>query len=884
MADKKTNYEKVVKNFLYFFAIPLLLFVLFKKAIDVIVTTLIVKPLFSFCSPASWIYDITVISFFGILFLPIFLKMGNATKISIKWTYASIVYSIMYLNYRLGSLFSFTPFSFNNLIKLSDLISVIPITICGLTIFYSKKKKILTERNEYCIDKNKGFLVDEPRDESEVLDMVINDTYKRYIFVKVLSEKIQNTKPKKGSFTIGISAPWGAGKTTFLNNLSKEFNNKHWIKINFNVWRCASSSQITDTFFKLLRENLEPYSFSINNKLKDYSNSLLKSSKSDLLDTVKNLADLISPVRSLEEQYEIINSEINEIGDKLGKRILIFIDDLDRLDKKEIYEVIRLIRNTANFSHIFFIVAYDRNYILNAIEEINTYKAHFFLEKIFQLEFVLPPIEKIVLQNEINNKLDFLTKESQDDYYEMLDVKGVFSYQKKIELTYLFVDNIRDVKRFINSLKLNYEFVKHDIYFPDYYNLELIRFKHPEIFADVYRNKDQLIISDKSKNSKSDLINTLMTVKKENSTDSKTVAKNDDELFEIEKYLFKRKSIYKLSDLEIRPLVDAYRSIFTDRNKYAQNSHLSKSHLSVIFPSMFERYFVLNIDGKLSEKDFSKWRQMPSDDFNAQIKIHCEDGKLVKDIYERLENITNFDNAEDFEKIVKAIFYFANLPNPANTHYPKFINYDRVVICDLLNNKRTIGLLYDDKEKVTQLISSLIETNSAEYGFANQFIRHIPNNNKYDLSDYLTNEKIYKIIFQNFKNALSKSNKFSWFLWYFFEDCLKNLENPFDNENDFNKSAIILMKDFIETHDINGFISHSIVQNSNNKNFIISDSVKKVYKSNANFINFLNESVQPIEYREEFIFLNESLTTNEKYNKEGVPFSFFKIISVCTTF
>lgn len=126
------------------------------------------------------------------------------------------------------------------------------------------------------------------------------------------------------------------------------------------------------------------------------------------------------------------------------------------------------------------LVAYDRNYILNAIQEINPYHSHVFLEKIFQLEFTLPPISKKVIQAELIKKINpMLTENGQRGFKYLLEKGFDFLEYGDGDLTSLFIHNMRDVVRFTNSLKLSYEFVKDEIYFPDFYNLELIRFKTP---------------------------------------------------------------------------------------------------------------------------------------------------------------------------------------------------------------------------------------------------------------------------------------------------------------------------------------------------------------------------------------------------------------------
>jgi len=71
-------------------------------------------------------------------------------------------------------------------------------------------------------------------------------------------------------------------------------------------------------------------------------------------------------------------------------------------------EVIRLIRNTANFYNTFFIVSYDKVYVNNALKEAAIHNHEKFLEKIFQLEVNLPYYKKAQLINELRDKMKAL--------------------------------------------------------------------------------------------------------------------------------------------------------------------------------------------------------------------------------------------------------------------------------------------------------------------------------------------------------------------------------------------------------------------------------------------------------------------------------------------
>ena len=62
----------------------------------------------------------------------------------------------------------------------------------------------------------------------------------------------------------------------------------------------------------------------------------------------------------ISDEYEQIKSIISK---KVDKPILIFIDDVDRLEKEELSALLKLIRNTADFPKLFYIIAADDTYL-----------------------------------------------------------------------------------------------------------------------------------------------------------------------------------------------------------------------------------------------------------------------------------------------------------------------------------------------------------------------------------------------------------------------------------------------------------------------------------------------------------------------------------------
>jgi hypothetical protein len=181
-----------------------------------------------------------------------------------------------------------------------DLISLIPLSIVILSLFLIRRFTIEEREN------GQGFTTDEAGEIS-----IENDILNRWKFVKQIAELIKKTSSNRGSFPIGVVAPWGAGKTTFLNTLLPHFKGTDFIIIELNVWKCSNSGQIIEAFFKLLKERVEIYNYDIGSKLEKYASNLLKFTKEEKLDAFR---EFFFPTPDIETQYEQIHYDLKKIN------------------------------------------------------------------------------------------------------------------------------------------------------------------------------------------------------------------------------------------------------------------------------------------------------------------------------------------------------------------------------------------------------------------------------------------------------------------------------------------------------------------------------------------------------------------------------------------
>src|SRR6266511_2053007 len=82
------------------------------------------------------------------------------------------------------------------------------------------------------------------------------------------------------------------------------------------------------------------------------------------------------------------------------KQIVIFMDDIDRLNKLEIQAVFRLVKLTADFPYTAYILAFDEDMVSASLaEQFGSKEAgRRFIEKIVQVTLPVPPADRQILR------------------------------------------------------------------------------------------------------------------------------------------------------------------------------------------------------------------------------------------------------------------------------------------------------------------------------------------------------------------------------------------------------------------------------------------------------------------------------------------------------
>ena len=112
-------------------------------------------------------------------------------------------------------------------------------------------------------------------------------------------------------------------------------------------------------------------------------------------------------------------SEIVTLLRDLARPIVVFVDDLDRLEPTEASEVLRLVRAVADFPNVIYIVSYDAGVVADALSTIfDVDNGHEYLEKIIQVSFRVPVPEAFDLRNWIRAELKTIFEDTSRSHAE----------------------------------------------------------------------------------------------------------------------------------------------------------------------------------------------------------------------------------------------------------------------------------------------------------------------------------------------------------------------------------------------------------------------------------------------------------------------------------
>jgi predicted KAP-like P-loop ATPase len=374
-------------------------------------------------------------------------------------------------------------------------------------------------------EKNKAkkhqFSADRP------IGFIEEDLLGRAPFAESLASAIKGWRGNE-SLVVALYGPWGSGKSSVKNMVLQTLRSAEAncpLIIEFNPWQWSGQNQLAEAFFREIGLVLGRSDGSEDGKRRaakwrTYGTHLtLGASLAKSLKTIlpilglpgSGIADMVAKgmeqsgavaqegSKGVEEQgvaqeqtLSEIKKELSDSSKDLERQILLVLDDIDRLTPEEIRLLFQLVKANADFPNLVYLLLFQRDIVERSLDSSPAISGHEFLEKIVQVGFDIPRIERTRLEKALFIGLDELLIEA--------DVGKRFD-QKRWGNLFLgglrqYFQTLRDVYRYLATLSFHVSLFRSTGSFEvnpiDLIALEVLRVFEPAVYQRLPEAKLEL--------------------------------------------------------------------------------------------------------------------------------------------------------------------------------------------------------------------------------------------------------------------------------------------------------------------------------------------------------------------------------------------------------
>ncbi|MFO0564303.1 MAG: P-loop NTPase fold protein [Polyangiaceae bacterium] len=313
-------------------------------------------------------------------------------------------------------------------------------------------------------------------------------------FAKALAASIVRECPPDG-LVLGIYGPWGSGKSTalnfFIHYLSELGGDDPPIVLRFNPWWFSGHEDLVRRYFELFERAV----FDARSRRKKLKTTLATfanvfgAGASELgVPGGKAIARAVEKAVDAGRQADVVGLK-NELVAELAKaalRIVVIIDDIDRLLADDVRTLFRLVKAVADFPNVTYVLAFDRKVTAGALETLHPGGGESYLEKIVQVPFELPPADAEQLRTMLFRQLDRIIEDVPRSEFDQQRFGNSY-----IDCVKPFVTKPRDVVRLVNTLSVTFPAVRGEVDPVDFISIEAIRLFAPRAYSIIRENPDR---------------------------------------------------------------------------------------------------------------------------------------------------------------------------------------------------------------------------------------------------------------------------------------------------------------------------------------------------------------------------------------------------------
>lgn len=435
------------------------------------------------------------------------------------------------------------------------------------------------------------------------------------------------------SFTVGLYGSWGSGKTSLLNMVIEqvESQSSDVIILRFNPWLCSDPKQLITQFFKQMASAIKikkPAADTVCELVDQYA---------DIFDAASLIPYAGTALAAVGKAFtnkarNRINRKNNDMQEKKDElirtmvaanlKIIVSIDDIDRLSEEEIIAVFQLVKALADFPNAVYLLAFDYDVVVHALGTVQHGDGREYLEKVIQVPFEIPAPSMASIHDALFSKLNGILGDIPKNRWDKTTWAELFQFGIR-----KYIRSIRDVIRYANVFYLKYQLLQSETDPVDLLGLTCLQVFEPAVYSVLYNYRDTLCgsISSYSSRRRTDEDNVKNAV---NEILSVEVVANEEAARNILGILF--------------PKTGKFGGRYYDHRKFLINCNIAA-------PECFDRYFSLSLeDDAISTATMRKLvYEVNENELATEITQLYQDGKIIR----LLEEIEAYANKGDSKNI-----------------------------------------------------------------------------------------------------------------------------------------------------------------------------------------------------------------------------------------
>lgn len=237
-------------------------------------------------------------------------------------------------------------------------------------------------------------------------------------------------------FVLGLEGEWGSGKSSLLAMLQRRLEERGAPVVRFEPWMVGPREALIPELLGGLDAAIEKLegattaakADSVTKTLRNYADTVgalgrlagvASALGVPLAGTAAAVLDKASETMSKgvgNTSLTSLKNRSSEALESLSRRIVVLIDDLDRLEPKEAVEVLRLVQSVADFPNVTYVLCYDRARLAESVTQVTGIKdGAAYLEKIVQVVLPVPFPQRSAMRHMFITRLKTITGRTELD-------------------------------------------------------------------------------------------------------------------------------------------------------------------------------------------------------------------------------------------------------------------------------------------------------------------------------------------------------------------------------------------------------------------------------------------------------------------------------------